>query len=403
MTSQRSKHSVALVVPAFATSGGVRVVTQFLHRILTDSGRYEPAIISLATSARDANSVRLLSPPSWVRGIQISTETSHGVTFQHVGAFLVEFEFLRYQTRRKLCELLQGYDLVQVVSGFPTVALAVTDCQKPVILQVATLVTMERATMLQWDSKMMKLWRTLMTKWTASLEHLAVQRVHTSFVENRWMYHYLCHRVGSAKVRFAPPGIDTDFFHPGPYQSDGYILSVGRFSDRRKNIRLLFDAYHRLRQLLPSVPALVLAGKSPVAADWNYAETLGIIDRIQVYENVGMDTLADLYRGASLFVLPSDEEGLGLVLIEAMASGIPVLSTRCGGPETTVIEGGTGYLTPVGDTQAMATCMLHMISDPALRMQMGRTGRQWAVDRFSLAVTGQPFLECYDALLAARS
>ena len=55
-----------------------------------------------------------------------------------------------------------------------------------------------------------------------------------------------------------------------------------------------------------------------------------------------------------MFLLSSNEEGLGLVIGEAMAAGLPVVSTRCGGPETFVVEGVTGYLTPVGDAQAMA-------------------------------------------------
>ena len=67
---------------------------------------------------------------------------------------------------------------------------------------------------------------------------------------------------------------------------------------------------------------------------------------------LGDDELVELYRGAALLALSSDEEGLGLVILEAMASGIPVVSTACGGPQTSVVDGETGFLTPVGDAAA---------------------------------------------------
>jgi glycosyltransferase involved in cell wall biosynthesis len=118
-----------------------------------------------------------------------------------------------------------------------------------------------------------------------------------------------------------------------------------------------------------------------------------------MHEDIDMSTLAQLYRNASLFVLSSDEEGLGLVILEAMASGLPVVSTRCGGPETAVIEGETGYLTPVRDACALTDAMHMLLDDPALRHRMGQAGRAIAEARFSIAVAGKAYLTCYDTLL----
>ncbi len=113
--------------------------------------------------------------------------------------------------------------------------------------------------------------------------------------------------------------------------------------------------------------------------------------------------LADLYRHAMFFVLPSDEEGIGIVLLEAMASGLPVVSTCCGGPETAVLDGETGFLTPVGDAQALADAMQHLLDNPALRRRMGQAGRRIAEERFSLDVTGKVFLRKYDELLGTNA
>jgi glycine cleavage system pyridoxal-binding protein P len=115
MTSSRTKPSIAILVPAFATAGGgVGVMARFLYRIIQESGRYEPHLLSLALSSRDPNSVRLLAPASWQQGVRITDANHNGIPYQHVGAFATEFEFQRYQPRRILTDLLNHYDLVQV-------------------------------------------------------------------------------------------------------------------------------------------------------------------------------------------------------------------------------------------------------------------------------------------------
>jgi glycosyltransferase involved in cell wall biosynthesis len=110
-----------------------------------------------------------------------------------------------------------------------------------------------------------------------------------------------------------------------------------------------------------------------------------------------------VYRQASLFVLSSNEEGLGIVILEAMASGLPVVGTRCGGPETCVVEGETGYLVPVGDAEALARSMQVLLEDRALGQQMGKAGRMLVESRFSIEAAGRPFLEVYDRLLSERA
>lgn len=404
MTVQTSsKPRVAIVVPAFAQSGGVAVVAQFLYRVILDSGRYIPDIISLALASRDENSLCLSRPTSWLQGVQVTSGTHRNLPYRHIGAVLAEFEFQRYQPRRALNNLLQDYALIQLVTGTPAWALVTKDCCQPVLLQVATLTMTERGSRLQHERGMKRLWRLLMARITATLDMRALQYVNTVFVENYWLHQQLQQQVGAQNIIFAPPGVDTDTFYPTIYQPDGPILSVGRFADPRKNIRLLFKAYQQLHQHMPVVPKMVLAGQRPTHDDWNYAQSLGIIDTIEVHENVSVEELAGLYRNASLFVLASDEEGLGLVILEAMASGLPVISTRCGGPETAVVEGETGLLTPVGNADALAQAMQQLLGDPALRCQMGHAGRVVAEQRFSISAAGKVFLDRYDALLSSST
>jgi glycosyltransferase involved in cell wall biosynthesis len=400
MKSTQHKHAVALVVADFWEQNGVSAVALFLHRVLAASDRYAPEIISLSSSIRDANSTRLSSPGSWFKRARRSTRVGHGLTCQHVGAELTELEFQRYRPRRALTELLERFELVQVVAGCPPLALVAKGFKGKAALQVATLTAVERVSILRQMRGARRAWFWLMTKINIALERTALSRADVIFVENRWMYELLSSRYDAGKIVFAPPGVDTNFFHPAEYKPGGHLLGVGRFSDPRKNVRLLFEVYQQLRQDEGGAPPLVLAGEfAPEPSDLAYAESLGILPYIEFRTNISREKLRTLYQDASLFLLSSNEEGLGLVVAEAMACGIPVVSTGCGGPETLVREGSTGYLTPVGDARAMQHKVRGLLDDVNLRRRMSRAARKRAVEHFSLEAAGKIFLTHYDALL----
>jgi glycosyltransferase involved in cell wall biosynthesis len=145
---------------------------------------------------------------------------------------------------------------------------------------------------------------------------------------------------------------------------------------------------------------LVLVGTPPSTEILRYIADNDMTEKVRIHGNVNEIELARLYREAIAFVLSSDEEGLGIVILEAMASGLPVVSTNCGGPSTAIVEGETGFLTPVGDADAMAEAIKRLLDDPSLCQRMGRAGRRVAEDRFSLAVTGKVYLDHYDRLLS---
>jgi glycosyltransferase involved in cell wall biosynthesis len=397
------KQRIAVVAPGLQYGGGVPAVALFLYRLLETTGRYEPSLVSLAMAARDPFSVRLLAPSSWRRSVQVATGTWSGLPVTHVGAFLSEFEFQRFRPRRALTEFLRSFDLIQVVAGTPALGMAVARVQVPTCLFVATTIRRERVSLLTETSGVRGLWLRLMTGINAWSERRALRLVDHVFALSEYTRSQLSPMVPEERLSLGWPGIDSLLFHP-PARSpdDGYILSVGRHSDPRKNLRLLLEAYGRLRQRLPNAPRLLLVGDRPRAADWSLAVAWGIADHVDVRANVTSGVLPSLYRQASLFVLPSNEEGLGIVILEAMASGLPVVSTRCGGPETCVVDGETGYLVPVGDAEALARRMQVLLEDRALGQRMGRAGRMLVETRFSIEAAGKPFLKVYDRLLGER-
>ncbi|GAC1652628.1 MAG: hypothetical protein NVS4B8_27980 [Herpetosiphon sp.] len=164
---------------------------------------------------------------------------------------------------------------------------------------------------------------------------------------------------------------------------------------------MLLEAYALLQHTIGAVPDLYLAGSPPSVDALRSLRELGIENKVHLVGSMQGEELASLYRNAQLFVLSSDEEGLGIVILEAMASGLPVVSTACGGPETIVINGETGLLIPIRDAQALARAMRRLLSDPVLRKRMGAAGRQLAEEHFSLSAIGKLFLDRYNETINA--
>ena len=391
---------VALVVPGLQYEGGIPTVALFLYRLLQGTSRYEPALISLSTASDDALSVLLLDPSTWTRGVLTAPGTWRGLPVTYVGAHLAEFEFQRFRPRLALTELLEAFDLIQVVSGTPAMGMIAARGEVPSCLFVATTIRSERVSLLADACGLRGLWLKIMTAINAWSEPRALRRVDHVFALSKYTRSQLSGLVPESKLSLGWPGIDVELFHPPVVPANpGSILSVGRFGDPRKNVRLLLEAYRMLRERLPDTPRLLLVGEHPRSEDWAAALQWGITDYIDVRVNVPPEELPSLYRRASLFALTSDEEGLGIVILEAMASGLPVVSTRCGGPETCMVEGETGFLTPVGDANALAERMQILLEDAELRQRFGRAGREMAEKRFSVEAAGVPFLEVYDRLL----
>jgi glycosyltransferase involved in cell wall biosynthesis len=123
---------------------------------------------------------------------------------------------------------------------------------------------------------------------------------------------------------------------------------------------------------------------------------------VEIVSNPDRLALAALYRRCRVFMLASHEEGFGIVLIEAMASGAPVVSTDCGGPRAIVEEGKNGFLVPVGDSAVLAERVVRLLRDNLLRETMGRCAQSRAQTTFSLEVCGRRFAAVYRKAMEAR-
>ena len=121
-------------------------VGRFLYDVLQDAERYTPDMISLAMGIFDPVSSQLTRPATWARGARVEKRTWSGIPYRRVRARWseLELEFQRHRPRPLLTELLQDYDLIQVVAGTPPWARVAAHASVPIALQVATLTGVER-------------------------------------------------------------------------------------------------------------------------------------------------------------------------------------------------------------------------------------------------------------------
>jgi glycosyltransferase involved in cell wall biosynthesis len=143
----------------------------------------------------------------------------------------------------------------------------------------------------------------------------------------------------------------------------------------------------------------VFAGSPPPPqAFWDRARQLGLRDRLTVVDQPEGPALLRLYQDASVFALSSDEEGFGLVLLEAMACGVPVVSTRSGGPDGIITDGEDGFLVPRDDAAALSTRLAQLLENDTLAACMGGKARRTIEQRFDERVAGRSFVEIWHRL-----
>jgi glycosyltransferase involved in cell wall biosynthesis len=396
---------IALVVPSLTQGGGVPAVARFLRETIERSQCFRVKLVSLSTSSSDPCSSNLARPRTLLRGATTAAGVWGGQDYVHVGAVGGELEFCRYRPRQALDAVLADCDLIQVVAGSPAWANAVVNRGKPVSLQVATRAKVERRRRDAKPGTLVDWWRKAMTCVTDKLDDRALRYVDAIQLENPWMLEYaqqINRKRSNVDIRYASPGVNTELFFPLHQRLpllNPYILCVGRLSDPRKNIGLLLEAFYQLPQALKHVHLITAGASRPPKEYWAKVAAMGLQERVQHVDRPETADLVKLYQEASVFALSSDEEGLGVVILEAMASGIPVVATRCGGPDGIITEGVDGFLVPLDDSRAMADRLAFLCTDLERNKEMGIAARTMIEKRYADGVAGEAFISVWNKLL----
>ncbi len=205
--------------------------------------------------------------------------------------------------------------------------------------------------------------------------------------------------VLAARVRIVPPGLDHPArreraSHAGPLR----LLSVGTVTPRKGHV-LLVQALGRLAELDWRLTILGSLERDPptVAALRAAIAESGLGTRIELLGEWPPERLSEAYAAADLFVLASYHEGYGMVLAEAMAHGLPILSTTAGAiPDT--VPPAAGLLVPPGDADALASALARLIADAGLRARFVAGAYEAASALPGWDRTGDLFAAALDAL-----
>lgn len=217
-------------------------------------------------------------------------------------------------------------------------------------------------------------------------------------VVSRHLERYLADGIGVDPRRIVRicNGVDAGKFQPaasGPAAEPFVVGSVGRMEEV-KDFMTLAAAFSRLARASTGEPRLVLVGDgSQREAVQRYldAQDLG-----RSCELTGArDDVASLMRGFSVFVLPSRAEGISNTILEAMATGLPVIATTVGGNSELVVDGETGFLVPPGDPAAIAERLAFYRDHPDALARHGQAARERVLRGFSLEVMVGRYRDLY--------
>jgi D-inositol-3-phosphate glycosyltransferase len=232
-----------------------------------------------------------------------------------------------------------------------------------------------------------------------------------------WLY-----GADARKISVVPGGVDLNLFHPTPPEeakrmlglpaSRRIVLFVGRI-EPLKGIDTLLRAMALVAPEIPQwqedLSVIIIGGAPGAGIDEVNAERarleklraeLGIEDLVTFQGAKDQDTLVYYYSAAEMVVMPSHYESFGMVALEAMACGTPVVASKVGGLAFNVRDGQTGFLVPERDADALAARIRLLLCDPGLRHQLGWNAAHWA-RRYGWPIVASQIVDLYEQVQPA--
>jgi glycosyltransferase involved in cell wall biosynthesis len=215
--------------------------------------------------------------------------------------------------------------------------------------------------------------------------------------------------IEKSKVRIVPNGVDTEKFKPMDglvvrqqfgLGNEPCVLFVGSLIPR-KGLPFLVEAAKKIVKENAETKFLIVGDgplRNQLAASLEAANLSG---NFKFLGNLKEDALPAVYNCADVFVLPSIQEGQGIVLLEAQASGKPVVAFDVGGVNEAVQNKETGLLVNRGSNGELADALLKLLSDNTLREKMGTNGRRFVTENFTWDTCAQKMLKVYYEALAS--
>lgn len=218
-------------------------------------------------------------------------------------------------------------------------------------------------------------------------------------------------RLQSTTTTVIPNGVDCDVYAPGPddalrtelqlAESTPLIGAVGNLRPPKAYDNLL-RAFCLVRESVPEARLIIVGQPLPGL----HEDLLGLREALGLSKAVSFlgfrEDVARILKSLDLFVLSSTDEGFSLATVQAMATGLPVVATRCGGPETIIEPDVSGLLVPPSDANGLAGAILRALGSRSMRIEMGRRARQRVLGRFSIDKMVERYAELYEGLTWTR-
>lgn len=375
---------LAIVTQDPANYGGVLRLVEYVYQRASVVG-VEPTLIHYGRFAEHPELSAALT--SIVRGeINVSPKskryTFHDMNAVAIGATIPEWEPNRIHSNSLWQKELAKYDGCILVTGAAHTGAPLAALHRPFAAWVSATVAADRAERLKSSKTLAAL--------IERLGLISILRSETSVLRTASSVMAVSASASQelkALCEYVPDvwpfPVDTEKFTPSDRAtSKNRFVFVGRANDPRKRVDLFIDACERLHNDAPTLKCegVIVSSVGVKAMPPFVTHVSGLSD----------EELIDLYCSSSGLVLTSEQEGLGIAAMEAMACGVPVISTRCGGPET-FIEDNISGLFVSGDARKIAEAMYMLASRTELRQQMGEAARARIDREFSERVWNHKF------------
>ncbi len=307
---------------------------------------------------------------------------------QAIGAWLPELEFTHYLGGAAWRQLAASCDLHLAVTGNPLCAARLSLLQRPYLAWVGSDWHGDRQDRVARFAPPRRLLdQVVNTPVLRQLERRALRDPAGQILSISQATARSLERIAGrplAGVLYRP--CNPHLFRPARERCVPWRLGfAGRYSDPRKQIGLLLQAVALLKA--QGVPVqLELTGEADGGGLQPQLERLGIADRVRLHPLLSAAELARVMQGWDLFVIPSHQEGLCLAALEAMACGVPLLSTPCGGPEELLDGGRCGVLVPA-QPEPMARAIAAVCGDRPRREQLAAAALAWVAAHADQAAT----------------
>lgn len=342
---------------------------------------FEPTVFFLGFGADVAMQPRSLKFNSSTKPL-----TYFGMNCVEIGSRWAFWEPGHYWfTRHSWAKALKDYDYIFVVSGTCIAAHPAQLLKKKYTLWVATSYQADRAE----REKQLRGFRSLINRCARNimdfLELKILQNASFIWAYSKYAEHDFREKLGaSADAKLVDCGypIDASSYPPALDEKENAIIAVGRFSDPRKNIGMLMRVFEQLHKRDKQLKLYITGMKPEAEVIFPYIHSPAFANVIFTGQ-VSTEDLHHFYQRSKLMLITSYQEGLGIVGLEAMHYGLPVVATDCGGTADYVLNGHTGYLVAINDDVAMIKHAHEILTNKYLAQELSFNAKQLIATKFS--------------------